>query len=438
MRVNHLPSYGFENSERGLRSQISGLTGQGARFRGPGRVRADKERFPGGGGARGFSLFEALLSLMILSLVVVSFLGSLTEFHDMVRVQGDITEASEDLRHSIASIVRQIRMTGAGGLPLAAPQAGGGFRPLAVDVADNVPSVQELSSSAGGGAWGFQAGRSPVEGTDALRIRGVMTTPRYGLSAGDFEGRGRCAIPAVSPWTGLAQDLNLPGRTRGRPFLFALQAPQGISTGIGPSRDIGQWRVVEVTEEAVIEDSGGTRHMNLVFDDGSSNAFASLNAVREPRVRIREVFSGGFLDDFVFLVSKNGFGGTSLYRLRVTRGDGGRVVAEEMAPNVVDFQVALGCDLDCDGRVVDEEWFLSRRRAAGPSGDQMVALSQVRLSIVTRTQRPDRRWSKGPESHENGPRTSAGELGYRYRAMTVRVSPRIARTGGGDPVGGLR
>ena len=378
---------------------------------------------------RGFSLLESLLALMILCLVLVSFLGSLTQFQDVVRVQGDVTEASEDLRYSVASVVRHIRMAGAGGLSMVAPHSSGGLWPLALDVVDNAPSVPDLRSSAGGGSWNFQAGRSPVEGTDVLRIRGVMTTPMYGISAGDFEGRGRCAIPPISPWTGVSQSLTLPGVTLGRPFLFALQTPISISTATGPSRDTGQWRVVELVEEAVIEDSGGVRHMKLVFDDGPGAAFAALNGVREPRVKERAVFSGGFLDDFVFLVSKNGFGSSSLYRLRPSRGGGGRVLAEEMVPNVVDFQLALGCDLDGDGQIVDEEWFLSRNHAVGPTGEQMAALSQVRLTIVTRTQRPDRRWSQGPESYEDGPPIAADREGYRYRAMTVRVSPRIANAG---------
>lgn len=378
---------------------------------------------------RGFSLIEALLALTILSLVVVSFLGFLTEMNDVVRIQGDLTEASEDVRDCVALIVRQIRMAGAGGLPLVAPRPEGGFRPLALDVVDGVSEGQTLESSAGGEPWAFEPGRTPVEGTDVLRIRGVMTTPTFGLTAADFVGRGRCAVQSVSPWTGLDQDLTTPGHTRGRPFLFALQAPYSISVGNGLSRDIGQWRVVEINDEAVIEDLGGVGRMSLSFDDGPSAAFVSLNAARAFTVRPAEVFSGGFLDDFVFLVSKNGYGGSSLYRLRVTSGDGGRVLAEEMVANVVDLQVALGCDLNADGRVADQEWFLGRTRTAGPTGEQMAALMQVRLSIATRTQQPDRRWSQKPTSHENGPCMTACGPGFRYRSLTVCVKPRKADTG---------
>lgn len=378
---------------------------------------------------RGFSLIEALLALTILSLVVVSFLGFLTEMNDVVRVQGDLSEALEDLRNCVALMVRQIRMAGAGGLPLAAPGPEGGFRPLAIDVVDGVSEGQAMESSAGGGPWAFDPGRTPVEGTDVLRVRGVMTTPTFGLAAADFLDRGRCAIQSVSPWTGLEQDLRMPGSTQGRPFLFALQVPFSIPVGQGLNRDIGQWRVVEIREEAVIEDVGGVDRMCVNFDDGPSAAYVSLNAGHALTVKPSEVYSGGFLDDYVFLVSKNGFGGRSLYRLRVTRGDGGRVVAEEMVANVVDLQIALGCDLDSDGRVAEEEWFLSRHRSAGPSGEQMAALIQVRLSVTTRTQQPDRRWSREPESLENGPRMEGCGPGYRYRSMTVGVMPRMAGAG---------
>lgn len=378
---------------------------------------------------RGFSLVEALLALTILSLVVVSFLGFLTEMNDVVRVQGDVTEASEDLRNCVALVVRQIRMAGAGGLPLFAPRPEGGFRPLAVDVVDGFSEGQVMESSAGGEAWTFEPARYPIEGTDVLRIRGVMTTPIYGLAADDFDGRGRCSIQSISPWTGLDQDLTLSGSMCGRPFLFALQAPFTISVGNGQSRDIAQWRVVEISDEAVIENSGGAARMNLSFDDGPSAAFASLNAARAFTVKPAEVFSGGFLDDFVFLVSKNGFGGSSLYRLRVSSGGGARVLAEEMVANVVDLQVALGCDLDGDGQVSEEEWFLSRDRTGGPTGEQMAKLIVFRLSIAIRTQQPDRRWSQEPKSLENGPSMTADGSGYRYRSMTVCIKPRKADAG---------
>lgn len=378
---------------------------------------------------RGFSLIEALLALTLLSLVVVSFLGFLGEMNDVVRVQGDLSEASEDLRNGVALLVRQIRMAGAGGLPLVAPAPDGGFRPLAIDVVDGVFDGRPLASSAGGGPWSFEPGRIPIEGTDVLRIRGVMTTPTLGLDAADFVDRGRCAVRPRSPWTGRDQALKIPHSTQGRPFLFAMQAPFTIPVGDGLIRDIGQWRVVEIREEVVIEDSGGVGRMFVSFDDGPSAAYGSLNAAHAMAVRPAEVFSGGFLDDFVFLVSKNGYGGRSLYRLRVIRGDGGRVVAEEMAADVVDLQVALGCDLDSDGRVGEEEWFLSRHRSDGPSGAQMASLVQVRLSMTTRTREPDRRWSQGPESLENGPCVEDGGTGFRYRSMTACVMPRTVGAG---------
>jgi hypothetical protein len=388
-------------------------------------------------GALGFSLLEALLSLGMLSLVMVSFLGSLGEFRDVVMVEGDVCEASEDLRFAVGNLVRQIRMAGAGGLPLVAPGADGALRPLAIDVSDNVSPDQFLESSAGGPRWSFEAGRLPIEGTDILRIRGVLATPRYGISKADFVGQGRCRIASVSPWTGLDQDLDHPRRGEGRPFLFALQAPLTFSLGNDCSREIEQWRVVEIVEEPVFEDCGGYRSLNLAFDDGSLNAFTALNFGNASRVKPGEVFSGGFLDDLVFLVSENTFGGTSLYRLRPFRGGGGRVLAEEMVPNVHDFQVALGCDLDDDGRVADDEWFLSRQRPDGPTGEQMAHLRHIRLSIVTRTLRPDRRWQGGLKRVENGSRSPSGSRGFRYQMMSIRVSPRIVQPIRRDPIGGF-
>ncbi len=378
---------------------------------------------------RGFSLAEALVGLGLLGLLTIGFLGSLGRLRDVVTTQGDVADASEDLRRVTENLVRRIRAAGAGGLPLIASDGRGGKVAPAIDLADNVLGNDDPVGVLGGGSWGFLGRRRPVEGTDMLRIRGIMTTPRYDISGTDFDRTGRCLIGSLSPWTGRAQSLVAPGSPEGRPFLFSLRSPAP-----GGGRD---WRVVRVEEGAELSTIGGVRKLILPFDDGPASGFAELNGAGGTRVRSDDVVSGGFLDDFVYMVSENGFGGTSLYRLRILRGKTGRIVVEEIAPGIRDLQIAVGGDFDGDGRIDDAEWFLGRRHPEAPPEDLRGRISGIRLSVLARTSRPDRRHTERPSPMENGRRIGGQESRFRFRSLTVRVSPRSPGTETGDLFAGM-
>ena len=71
-----------------------------------------------------------------------------------------------------------------------------------------------------------------------------------------------------------------------------------------------------------------------------------------------------------------------------------------------------------------KEWFLSEGNAAAPTAAQMAGLREVRLSVVSRTQDPDRDWTADADMPENAANLSGGDLLYRYRTITVRVALR--------------
>ena len=379
---------------------------------------------------RGFSLVEALVGLGLLGLLTIGFLGSLGRLRDVVATQGDVADASEDLRRVTERLVGRIRGAGAGGLPPFAADGRGGTVPLAIDVADNVSGNDDPVGSFDGHRWEFLRTRRPIEGTDMLRIRGIMTTPRFDISENDFDGFGRCRIGSVSPWTGRAQRLRAPGSPEDRGFLFSLRSP---APGGGHA-----WRVVRVEEGAGITTVGGVRNLILPFDDGASTGFADLNGGGETRVNPADVVSGGFLDDFVYMVSENGFGGTSLYRLRLSWGDAGRVVVEEIAPGIRDLQIAVGGDFDGDGRLEDDEWFFSSKHPGAPPEDIGRLICSIRLSILARTSRPDRQRIERREPIENGLQIPEGESRFRFRSLTVRVRPRSVRIETGAVSAGSR
>ncbi|MCD4750339.1 MAG: PilW family protein [Thermoanaerobaculales bacterium] len=373
--------------------------------------------------AHGFSLVEALVALLLLVGVLASFLVGLNRLQRTVTIQADLASAAEDLRHTAGSITRMLRMVGCGGLPLAVPDTVGNLRPLAVDVVDNVAAVNGFVSSLSGESWRFTSGRRAAPGTDVLRIRGVMTSPSYDIAAGDFISPGRVLVSETSPWTGDSQTLSPPSSTADRPFLFALRSPLDLVAAHGGRRSYGQYRVVRVEGDVEVLNGPAGRVMQVGYDDSPAGVYAFLNPADRLELDRQDVVSGGFLDDLVFFVATNNYEKPSLYRLRVKR-PGGRVRAEEMVPNVCNLQVAFGCDVNGDGEVGPSEWFLSAQNPQSPPVGALATLVQLRLSLVSRTQSPDRGWVAHPAPLENAPDLAPGEPHYRYRTTTVRINVR--------------
>ncbi len=378
---------------------------------------------------RGFTLLEAMVSLLLLTVIIGAFLAMLNTFSGLVKVQGNIADTTENMRYTMAALVRVTRMAGTGGLPIVYPDAGGNLAPLAVDVADNVGATTTFTSAVSTDNWTAIAGRTPVAGTDVLRIRGVITSPNYDIFGGNFNAPidpTIVTIPETSPWTidplnPFLNDMSQPLNSDGRPFLISLQFPLDIvPTSIGGLRRYASYRIVEATNVAA---TGTSPNQTQVFTFVDT-AYQSFNPGELAPVPSTQAYACGYLDDFIFYVAENNFGEPSLYRLRVDDSGAGPYTAEELVPNVSNFQVALGCDINIDGSLTDAEWFLSETTPAAPSADQLAALREVRLSVVSRTQDPDRDWTADADMPENAANISGNDLRYRYRTITVRVALR--------------
>ncbi len=376
----------------------------------------------------GFTLIEAMVALLLLTLIIGAFLVMMNTFSGLVKIQGNIADTTENMRYTMAALVRVTRMAGTGGLPIIYPNAGGNLTPLAVDVANNVAASTAFTSAISNSNWTAIASRPAVAGTDVLRIRGVMTSPQYDVFGGNFNqpiNPTYVDIPETSPWTTdpldpFYNDMSQPANPSGKPFLISLQFPMDIAPSIGGLRKYAAYRIVEATNVA----SSGTSPnevQRFTFDD---SVYSNFNSLGDGSVPSSQVFSCGYLDDFIFYVAENNFGEPSLYRLRIDDSAAGPFTAEELVPNVSNFQVALGCDLNIDGSLTDNEWFLSEGNAAAPSADQFAGLREVRLSVVSRTQDPDRNWTADAEMPENAANLSGDDLLYRYRTITVRVALR--------------
>lgn len=370
------------------------------------------------GSSPGFSLVEALVSLLLLTIIIVSFLAMLNTFSRVAKIQGSLADSNENLRYSMAALIRLIRMAGTGGIPIVYRPSATRLLPLAVDMVDNASAGTSFTSSISGLPWGLDANRSVIANTDVLRIRGVMTTPIYDVDGGNFSG-STLNVPSTSPWTAGAQTLVSMPSASGRALLISLQNPMDISPGLGGIRRYGLYRIVEVANNPAI--SAGS--LPIQFDDSASEAYASLNPGASTQVVAKQSYAAGFVDDFVFYIARNSFNEPSLYRLRVKTA-GGRATAEELVPNVSDFQVSLGCDINIDQSIAPSEWYFSDGVSGGPSPDQFAALREIRISMISRTGDRDLTWTSRVNIPENGVALSGPALQYRYRTLTVRIGLR--------------
>ncbi len=379
---------------------------------------------------RGFSLLEAMVALLLLTVIIGAFLAMLNTFSGLVKIQGNIADTTENMRYTMAALVRVTRMAGTGGLPIVYPDSTGNLAPLAVDVADNVGATTTFSSAVNSANWDATAGRTAVAGTDVLRIRGVLTSPNYDIFGGNFNAPTSpttVTVPETSPWTTdplnpFFNDMSQPLDNTGRPFLISLQFPLDIAPSIGGLRRYATYRIVEATNVAATGTSPNQTQV-FTFDD---TAYTSLNpgGLSPAAVPSTQAYAAGYLDDFIFYIALNNFGEPSLYRLRVNQPGTVTFTAEELVPNVSNFQVSLGCDINVDGSLTANEWYLSEATPGPPSADQMAGLREVRLSVVSRTQDPDLKWTADADMPENAANLSGDDLRYRYRTITVRVALR--------------
>ncbi len=366
---------------------------------------------------RGMTLIEALISLLLLSLIMVAFLGILESTSRLAKAQTNMADTTENLRFSVAALVRMVRMAGTGGIPLVVPDANAANPPIPISLLleDNVTTSQIIG------------GATVLNNTDVLRIRGVISSEFYeirGADSIDFTAN-TIRVPDQSPYppAGTTQSLRHPHTPAQRPMLISLVTPFNISTNIGGVRHYNDYRIVEVANDPDAVDIDTTADANgitwMTVDITTTGTSASLNpggAWTEPTADL--AYATGFIDDFAFFIANNAQGEPSLYRFP------GSGTAEELVPNITNLQVALGCDINRNGAVDGNEWFGSRTSPALPTADQLNALHDVRISLVARSAAPDASWSDPTVMPENSTALSAYEATYRHKVITVRVGLR--------------
>jgi len=353
---------------------------------------------------RGATLVEALVGVLLFALLVLGFLGALDASTRVSKVQGDISDMTENLRFSVASLVRVIRMAGCGGLPMVSPGTTS-LVPVAIEVRDN---------SVGGADFTF-GGRTALAGTDVLIVRGVIAAQVWDVVGADVSyggGTGQITVRAHSPYSGDEQNLSVPADVVGKPVLLSLQSPLDVAPAIGGVRHYSEYRIGVVTAAA----AAAGPSLVLSFTGTGGNEILDLNRTGTFLPFASNLVSAaGLLDNLIFFVAKNDSGVPALYRASSAAGR-----ADELISPISNLQVALGCDINRDGVLADSEWFNSEVNGLSPSGDQLASLREVRLTVVAQAKNPDSRWSEPPPQPENAP-ASGWRTPHRQRSLTVRV-----------------
>jgi prepilin-type N-terminal cleavage/methylation domain-containing protein len=437
--------------------------------------------------ARGFSLVEILVVVLLLA---IAMLGILAVFDASARInksEQDVADAQGAVRYGIYQMTREVRMAGSGGLYLTQAvlnHPDPGLPGITIGSANGYDNVTNSSVTDVSGT------PHPVkDGTDLIEVRGVLLSPllSFDLSTGCGTCTGSTNLD-TAPVTGqtligthynndptyrpqfLAIDAYTAGVTAAQPMFVIVSSNDdlhgGCSTPFGPqqfpqpSYNVG--RITAPTQLASSNTFGAVDFSNAqaVEFNTENPADPGSTAVVLPSIR-----RGGILDDIVYFVDDTDPNHPALVK-GIRRGQAFDLTA--IADDVEDMQVAYGVDLNQDGAVtrnaanppagrdtdsntstvVDgDEWApnvsgeapwttiqLQSDPAPGtfqhpglPAAAHCPRLHGVMISLVARSKDPDLTYN-GPAAFGlvtmNAPAPAATTVKYRRRIQTLRINLR--------------
>jgi Tfp pilus assembly protein FimT len=373
--------------------------------------------------AAGFTLAEMAVTLLIFSIVVLGILAMFDMNGRIARVEGRVADMQQSLRAAQQDLVRNVRMTARGGLPLmlfkdtTSGYAGKELPTgLAIEVANNVAAGTQIAGD---------SDASVVQGTDVITVRGVFTTLYQNNPAGgsltlvdaDNNGvpeTGSLVLSNTSP-TGVPQNLQAVAEAidrakSGRPEAYLLVSPLDDAT----------FAVVEIDgSSSTYVDSGGVKTQATVgFKPATSTVCQQLCPGGSFPKAMTTVAYSGVLDEYKYYIRDSGpLKGKvlanqgaqlkpMLARARLYPGTNTAYentpsnLREEIADDIFDLQATLGIDLNGDEIVTEgtdatsrktDEWLFNETGDATTSatwnGTSAAPrkLSYVRITAMART-----------------------------------------------------
>ena len=404
---------------------------------------------------QGFTLIELLITLTITVAIMTVVLTAVDLNANISRVQSDVSDLQQSTRVAQRDMQRLVRMVGRGGLP----RVSSALNPLGLNGGDLrvVKAIQNADDLQVGG-------ENVVDGTDILTIRGAFSSPVYRVDASDpatFVMSGDTATLQIDDLTKSAYDQSLgalralydQGTDTTTPEAILLVGSQGDAvyavvemTNIQFSTvtlDVqNQSRQVEraTLTLSINANAGGHADEYLhIADETSGNFPANLTSVSFATVL--EEYQFFIREDFTIPGDATSLPTPKLARARMlpntdTLHPDGVI---DIADNVIDLQVALGIDLDANGRVDIEdaggvplaanadEWLWNDPTDDPGLGWNNASLQHVRLTIIGQAQTGDRTYISpaltSVENHAyNEPSNPTGDevQARRYRRRTLQ------------------
>ncbi|HEX2252750.1 MAG TPA: hypothetical protein VHQ65_05750 [Thermoanaerobaculia bacterium] len=365
-------------------------------------------RAPRACGQAGFSLVELLVGLFMFLLLLLGTLAVFDFSSRTARAQTEVAGMQQAQRVAQHELVRLARMTGRGGVRV------GDALVIRNDTPAGTPIV------AGGGSDVPEV----AAGTDVVVVRGVFTNEIFQLDTNNSAAfvygggaSGTVTIRGRSP-SGVPQDVSQLEELAGdggntEPLAEAMMFVSAV--------DDSDYVVVEIDPGSINawDDNStvpATRVVQFTFRvDGGTNTddYAVLSSSNLSQPVMRTVAYAGVLEEYRFYVRRRdapaGEAGSgdelALARARVFPGtetpwrDEAGSLEMVIADGVADLQAALGWDSDGDGLIAEgtpdernDEWLFNVSGDTAPTG----ALAFLRLTTVTRTNRPDPQYRSRP------------------------------------------
>jgi type II secretory pathway pseudopilin PulG len=361
--------------------------------------------------AGGFSLIELLVSLTVTLMILAGVLTIFDLNTKLARAQTGLAEMQQSLRIGQSTIVRMLRMTGRGTLPVGTLPGG-----TAIEVCNNAqvdPGCDRTEI-----AIGFEDSPTIAPGTDVLTVRGVFSAPlwqvnhtdsaTFSVNTSGLEITGTLRIGGIShtgvpqPTTALVEALTADPAIR-EPLLLTSPLDDRI------------FAVVEIDPETSDVSDPDNVVLGFKYSDGVRTAgYQGLTGGAAFPAELTSVAFAGILEEYRYYIrAERAVPGDETTELRPrlsmarmypnseTPYRSSREQLElDIADNVLDLQVALGIDLDDGGTVTDDagdedEWLFNHPDDDADPGLWNVAgrrLSYVRVNTLARTERPERNY----------------------------------------------
>lgn len=403
-----------------------------------------RDPVPGRRREAGFTLLEALVSLLVMVMVLLGLLA-LLEFNSRVaKAQVNVADMQQSLRVAQSDLARQVRMAGRGGLPIRRPATAAGYLGMNLPADGTALAVQNNVDR--GITIAGEASAAVVPETDVVTVRGVINTPLYQVFwdqvDGDVEnarldGTGQIVVREVSR-SGVPQDLGALKEA------LASNRPEALIL-VGPGNE-------EV--HAVVQLTGGADNGDSVLLTFATTGTAHANAYRrlapggEFPPGLRTVATMGILEEYQYYVRQDPNDPQTppqLARARLYPGTNlpyaGAVnnLTVALADNILDLQAALAIDYNDDLIITDngdgtDDWLFNAPADSSPldvnrwNATLGRRLYYLRINALARTDRIDPKYVSPPldaiEDHvydEPDEPADADRLDRSYRRRVLRT-----------------